>query len=495
MFSGLKNSISEMANKSKESLSKIFRSNTGASGGEEGVVDAEEQKRKQKLAEMFYKAAGEKFIHELCESLYASENENSGKDMKAVLKENNFKGRFVNIVINNVTKSLNDPTTGQSIRDIVFGSEDNPGLRKYIQDIFKISTCEYKDNDDEIYPFTERVLQKLFKPDDPTIPNILIKTLTHPDFISGVGSILPSVVLTKMVEIIHLELNKPTENDPSPQTGGANGSITNPDAEESNIPVAEAIPVEEPKGSYVGFTKGQPDLDEKTTQIVHEIKEGLNNNDLEVANQSQKRIIDIIESEYPETQSFSSVIQQNILTAIEKIMERFKDVLYEEIKTKVIDNYVNKFLDENTIKLQILYSILSYDPKTQSEKCCDNSFAVSRKIFEESIRKMLVHFKGNNQINEETITNICLHKDNGIMHYLHQTLLERQTSGDNSLKAMSSSVIGGRKIERKNIERKKSKKRKSKKISYNKSNKVEQSKKSTKKYSRLLSKRKRSQRK
>jgi hypothetical protein len=492
MISGFKNNISEMAKKSYESLSKL-NPLKGTSGGEEGEVDKKTKEEKDKLAKIFYQAAGEKFIHELCESLYASENEKSGQDNTPVLKENNFKGRFVNIVINNVTKSLNDPTTSQSIRDIVFGTEDNPGLRKYIQDIFKISTCEDKDNKDEIYPFTERVLQKLFKPDDPTIPNILIKTLTHPDFISDVGSILPSVVLTKMVDIIDLELNKPTENDPSPQTGGANGSITNPYAEESNIPVAEAIPVEEPKGSYVGFTKGQPDLDEKTTQIVHEIKEGLNNNDLEVANQSQKRIIDIIESEYPETQSFSSVIQQNILTAIQKIMDRFKDVLYEEIKTKVIDNYVNKFLDENTIKLQILYSILSYDPKTQSEKCCDNSFAVSRKIFEESIGKMLVHFKGIN--NEETIRTNCLDKNTGIMHYLHQTLLERQTSGDKSLKAIGTSIIGGRKLERKNIERKKSKKRRSKKTRYNKSSKVEQSKKSTKKYSGLLSKRKRSQRK
>jgi len=495
MFSGIKNGISEMAKKSKESLSKMISSNTGASAGEGGEVDKKTKEEKDKLAKIFYQAAGEKFIHELCESLYASENEKSGQDMKSVLKENNFKGRFVNIVIDNVTKSLDDPRTIQKIRDIVFGTEDNPGLRKYIQDIFKISTCEYKDNHDEIYPFTERVLQKLFKPDDPTIPDILIKTLTDPNVMSGVGSIEPSVVLTKMVEIIHLELNKSTVNVPSPQTGGANGSITNPDTQESNqpIPVSEAIPVEDSKESYVGFTKGQPNLDEKTTRVVNEIKEGLNNNDLDVANQSQKRIIDIIESEYPETQSFSSVIQQNILTAIQKIMERFKDVLYEEIKTKVIDNYVNKFLDENTIKLQILYSILSYDPKTQSEKCCDNSFAVSREIFEKSIGKILVQFKGIN--NEETISKICLDKDTGIMHYLHQTLLERQTSGDKSLKAIGSSIIGGRKLERKNIKIKKSKKRRSKKTRYNKSSKMEQSKKSTKKYSRLLSKRKRSHRK
>jgi Cu/Ag efflux pump CusA len=55
----------------------------------------------------------------------------------------------------------------QEIQGVIIGDDSNPGLKKYIQELFTLSTHS---TDDKIYAFTSRVLQGLFKKVDRAFP-------------------------------------------------------------------------------------------------------------------------------------------------------------------------------------------------------------------------------------------------------------------------------------------------------------------------------------
>ena len=225
----------------------------------------------------------------------------------------------------------------------------------------------------------------------------------------------------------------------------------------SNVPNSSTNP--EPQSQ---FTKdnSQPE-DAETMEITSELKKGLANTN--VANDTQNKIIDMMEWNYNQNVPFASVIQENIITAINKIMNQLKDELYTEIK-KIVDGYTNKFLDDGEIKLQILYSILSYNIDTENEKCCDKSFAISYEIFEESIGKLLVLFKEKKgkgiTLDKKKIYEECI-GENGIMSILNTVLLTKQAVQKSDIAALKN--VGGKSRKKRYNKSRKSKKTHSKK--------------------------------
>ena len=161
-------------------------SSVGDSLSEKSTTETKnEQIENEKI---FYQTAAENFVRTLCENIYTSKNVN-------------FKDNFNQLVINKVSESLNnDPTTNEKIRDGIFGNDANPGLKTYIQDLFKISACSQTKENVLVYPFTSRVLQKLFDKDDKTIPDILSDTLMTMKIISE-DVTLPKVLI-EMIKII-----------------------------------------------------------------------------------------------------------------------------------------------------------------------------------------------------------------------------------------------------------------------------------------------------
>lgn len=387
--------------------------------------EQENAKKKTQLNKIFYEMAAIEFIRTLCENIYTSENVN-------------FKDRFNEIVIKTVIDSLNnDPKTIQQIRDSIFGSDNQPGMRKYIQDLFRISTCSQK-KDEDIYPFTTRVLYKLFN-DDTTIPIILSKTIFK---MNNESVDLNSIgLMEKMLEEIENQLV--IINTEGEKISGGDDEENNPTTQPpSDVVAVNQIPPLN-ISSFSDFTKNNAQLSENTTTVSQEIKEDIDMTT--AANGSQKRLIDMMETNYTNGESFHSVIQDNIIKAIQKIMDKFKDELYEEVKKKVIDNYTGQFTDNFEIKLQILYSILSYNPDNENGNCCDNTFKVSYKIIEESIGKFLEVFKpkNRNDMTEDEILQLCSDKDLGIMHYLKQGLLTKQAAGNDFIRELNNQINTG----------------------------------------------------
>jgi hypothetical protein len=429
-----------------------------------------------------YEAAGKEFIRTLCENVYTSKNMN-------------LKDKFNEIIRDSVLKSLDDtstPSNGKSvseeIRGIIIGDDSTSGLKKYIQDLFIFSADS---TDDKIYSFTSRVLQGLFKKEDRVIPEILSQAIIE---LRGPTVPRSKEVLEKMSEILKNRLYKPDMPDVKIGGGLADTigaslrsntvSQGNPESEKPNIPSSNLLNLNqtcakleaEKKEKSDNFNKLNEDntnISEKDAKILNEIYDKLKSE----ANQSQVFLINKIVL----SNDFGKLIQENILKALTKLFERSKESIYEKITESIIQKFTNKFVEDGTIQLLILYSILSYEKTGDSRP--DNTFSIAHEIFEKAIDKTIQQMipSDNNPdfstVKDETIKNMS-YGDNGetygIMFQLRSNLFDNIASTATPINPTSRVLNEVNKM----VAGKKSKKGKTKK---GKSTKKSKSKKTTQK--------------
>jgi len=392
-----------------------------------------------------YQAAGIDFIRALCESVYTNE-------------ETSLKVRFNEIISDLVLKSLDDQkpsaetgkTMSDEIRTVIIGDASNPGLKKYIQELFTFSAHS---TDDKIYSFTSRVLQGLFKKNNRLIPEILSQAIiqlrensiapTSKDVLKQMTEILKnrldinqeaSVItggggsLSDVVSSVVSSIEPSTESKPKDNVMNTSTMTTQPNLSESCMKLdAEK---KELSNEFVTLNEKKVNISEKDAKILKEIYDKL----VPEANESQAFLINTIVSNY-KGKPFGEVIQENILKALAKMFKHSKESIYEKITESIIQKYTNEFIENGTIQLLILHSILSYEKTGDSS--ADNTFSKAHTIFETSIHKIIELIRQQDETNDfssipnDTIENMCLGDDGktfGIMFQLHNNLFDEISS-------------------------------------------------------------------
>lgn len=275
-----------------------------------------------KKFDIFFENAAKEFIQIICENIYTNDNMN-------------VKDSLNKTIINFINKSLNKPETLENMQTIVFGSY-NSGLTKYIQQLF---TFSMKAKNDNVYPFMERVLKIFINKNDKIIPEILSEALIQLVNDSNEETIPEDKILFYMEQIIKIKLDNPDAEDYE----NIEEINTNVEDTTQNMGVDEGLDEE------ANFEIVEKDLSKKTSKIVNVV---LTHNATDVNNK-------FIEYLSNDDSKYEEEIQKHILTAIDNMMDKMKDNIYDKIK-EIVDKYTEFFLNEKKIKLQILYSILSY---------------------------------------------------------------------------------------------------------------------------------------
>jgi hypothetical protein len=121
-----------------------------------------------------YKQIAEEISNIICRGIYTNKKEGTN------ISENMNK-----IITQKIIDTLNKDEISEKIQDIIFGNDDEKhpkGLRKYIQDLIRVSDGG---NKDEIYAFTGRILQTLFNTKENTIDAILESESIQPILYNG----------------------------------------------------------------------------------------------------------------------------------------------------------------------------------------------------------------------------------------------------------------------------------------------------------------------
>lgn len=334
-----------------------------------GIIP-EKEKEDCKEKKEFYTVAAKELIQILCNSVYDEKGEN-------------LKDHLRNSIVKKVNDILEDPNTEKTIRDDIFGKEDSDdGLRGFIRNLFRLSS--ESSESDRIYPFTGVVLQKLFNEKDQTISNLLEEAMQNNQTNDVNGKVIMGIMLDIIKErfkIGILEIKGGTDLDPNT--------------------------IQE-----ICENKKKKDEDEKEASLeFKETKEGLSQDTSKAhidltkdANKVDETIISRIISD----SNFEERIQTTVKSAISEMLPTFRNKLYN-VTTKVLDKYNETFLDNNEIKLQILYSILSYNEKNDKI----NTLSIANKLFEDAINEYLTNNNGNPKKSFIVILNELLMKKMG----------------------------------------------------------------------------------
>ena len=357
----------------------------------------------------FFKNAAKEFIQIICQNIYTNENVN----VKDSLNET---------IIDQINKSLDNPKTGEELRRIVFGNDCQTGLRRYIQHLF---TFSMKTKNANVYPFMYRVLKIFIHKEDTIIPEILgealVKLYTEVNELPILEDKFYKILLF-MEEIIYDKLQKTDFQDEDSSTDKI---VTINDVKSKSSNLSSSINKNSTNNDKLKGFKIIEKKPSKTTSIVVSAA----NNSLLLTGKAEsinKQFVDAMsDASYGEDEiPFNAKIQEQILKAIDSMFDKMKNNIYERI-AEIVDKYTKFLLNEKQIKLQILYSILSYkndelekevQEQTETEKekedknkieekkekesmimfnSVNNTFFIIHKIFEESIKNFM-----NNEFNK-----------------------------------------------------------------------------------------------
>ena len=380
-----------------------------------------------------YDAISVEIGNHICNNVYTDTEEKT-----------NIKGNINKMLIKVIQETFENPEYKEKIFDIIFEEEGNEkkkkgeskGLRKYIENLFKISAGHDRE---QIYAFTGRILQRLFNINNKTIDEV------YDDTNSSMND-SQDVIVQKMKEEIMNKLKTPNI-----KKGGAAGDWWNPfqqteekkekkeeEKEEKELDLNEEQ-IEQicnPKKEEYELTKFDANPSKETTEMIKEI-----------ANTVQNSIFDHIQG----TDSVKEKVETSIITALGKIIGSIKSDIYKTITQDISNKITSKFTDDKTIELQILYSILSYEIPDRREKMEDNTLYIAKKMFMQAIEEK------KNGAKESLVK---------ILHSFIEDAIKKKDSGVPGVEAfnslMNTSIQGG-KIKRRTKRTKKIKKTKRRK--------------------------------
>ena len=307
-----------------------------------GIPEKEDCKEKKE----FYAVAAKEIMKILCNSVYDEKGEN-------------LKDHLRNAIVKKVTSILDDPISEQTIRDDIFGKEgSDDGLRGFIRNLFRLSS-----ESDRVYPFTGVVLQKLFNKKDQSISNLLEEAMKKYNETNDNDNIYGKEIMGIMLDIIRERF----------KIGDSEIKGGNPDLDPNTIQEICVKKKEREEEASLEFKETKEGVSQDTNKAHIDLTKD--------ATKVDETIIQRIISD----SNFEERIQTTVKSAISEMLPTFRNKLYN-VTTEVVDKYTNTFLNNNEIKLQILYSILSYK-KTNQKNDMTNTLSIANQLFEEAMNK------------------------------------------------------------------------------------------------------------
>ena len=306
-----------------------------------------------------YEKISQEVANVICKGIYTNKKEGT-----------NMSENINKILTQKIIDSLNTDTINEKIQDIILGNDDEKhpkGLRKYIQDLIRV--CD-GGNKNEIYAFSGRVLQTLFNVQDKYIDNLFETDSIKPILYNG------SYTENDIIEMLKKEILKQlkgtliiSSTSSQVKTGGNDEvptSIETTKAMCQRIQKETVIPPESIELKEVSSvpTTLLSDLlqssNEIQTHIVGEIKTSINNEKIEYI----------------------------VNHAVEKIIKSVLGNISTKISDTVISKYTDAIMNDKTMKLQLLYSILSYDEQNNVDEygnMRDNTLYIAKELFAKAL--------------------------------------------------------------------------------------------------------------
>jgi len=410
-----------------------------------------------------YPKISEEISNIICKGIYTNTKDGTN------LTENINK-----VITQKVIDTISTDDIKIKIQDIIFGNDDNinpKGLRKYIQDLIKVSAGNDKD---QIYAFTGRILQKVFHPEDTTIDDLLnsdeIKKVLNDGVVKDNDII--QMMKTEILKTLEATLKGGVFNDSNPTTesvpnnkpdflGSIRNSFNFPEVpKENNCKKEQPPPLPAPI-----------ELKEITVAPGSQLNDFLN-----TSNDIQNHIVAEIERSVN-----TDRIQYMVNIALDKIIKAVLGNISNTVSDTIIHTYTDAIINNKTVKLQIFYSIISYDPSKDNgeygNKLENNTLYIAKELFTKALAK-----KRSKEGNQQKLVRILYDLITEEIATRGGDLLGRSVSAINSL--VNTKINGGitKRRNKKSGNKRKTKKtrknqtRKNKKIQ----NKIQNKRKNTK---------------
>lgn len=382
-----------------------------------------------------YKIIGDEIATIICKGIYTKKEVTTPKNN---CPETNLIENINIMITDSLTKQLKLPDIKENIQTIILGNGDerNPtGLRKYINSLIKVSAGKDKT---QIYAFTARILQVLFNKEDILLEQIFNKI----DYNNDEDSIIKKIK-DKIIEELKNTVN---ETEPCPLSCKV-GKKKKATAAEEPVEEAEEPPVVAPVGPSCPIIR----------KVLSEQTQLVNSDTCKFIDSAQSVLTDI--KTYLGQPEFIEKMQETLEKSIKTVLKDTLANITNSISTSVIDEYTKKFTNSRVIKLQLLYSILSYDLNDENDEnnLDDNTLYIAKEFFVNAVKKMKKEKKDGKFINKKTSITLVFNE------ILVQAIQER-SGGDytgSAVTALTSSIVnssitGGR---RKTGKRRKTEKR------------------------------------
>jgi len=334
-----------------------------------------------------YQKISEEISNIICKGIYT--NKKDGTNMSENINK---------IITQKLVDALNIDKISEKIQDIIFGNDDEKhpkGLRKFIQDAIKV--CD-GGNKEEIYPFTGRILQTIFNTNETIMDDVLemdeIKRAlndnvqTEKDIIELMkkqilAQLSGSLKMKESIEtIVPSEPPKVSPSEPSKEPdflGNIKNMFSFPNVPESKETTEAACKKET---TAVASLPSPIELKEVATPPTTQLSDFL-----KTSNEIQTHIVSEIERSINKEK-----IEYIVNTALEKIINSVLGKISNTISETVISKYTDSIVNNKTMKLQILYSILSYDEKTDvddygNSKKNDNTLYIAKELIMQALAK------------------------------------------------------------------------------------------------------------
>ena len=390
----------------------------------------------------------------------------------------NLKDEFIKLIVNAVNSALEGESQNMNaqMKDIIL-----PPMTKYINDLVELTSGEGIDG------FKARVLRKIFNEKNSIIRIVLKEALKElpKSSLDDVDTIMDEMKTAAMEQLEGTkpeesvisddeneededevdnieegeevdrepdayddekkeEVNRKKKNDGYRQLEGGATSV-----DEEKDPVEElqsckrVVKKDEEVSGIQEFKKADETVSAQTAEISKEIMEDLKKTGNSISTSING--IDVAEAMIP-----------RINIAFDAFFEKYKDRIYKELLEKTVNHHTDSFIEDDEIKLQLLFSILSADDKSQP------FFIKAKSIIQNTLGKLLEETKDTKENIETRKTQIA---DNFLKKLTDET---RDIINGDAGNALSETIKqfrdgGGRKSKTRNNPRKTKKAKKAKK--------------------------------
>ena len=366
-----------------------------------------------------YKIIGDEIATIICKGIY-TKKEGDLENPQNNCPETNLIENINMMITKSIIQQLTVPDIKENIQTIILGNGDkiNPtGLRKYINSLIKVSAGNDKT---QIYAFTARILQVLFNKKDKTFDSILggIKYDDDSD-----EDIIEKIKV-KILEELQREGGQGEEGQGQGQ--GQEEKKVEAQAQEKVEAQVTKVEAQETESSCKIILMSNP---------VSEQRKLVNSDTVKFVDSAQSVLMGI--NTYLSGEEFKEKIKETLDTSIKTVLEGTLANITNSISTSVIDEYTKKFTNSRVIKLQLLYSILSYDLSDEDDEndLKNNTLYIAKEFFVQAV-KMKKEKKDGKPITTDSITTL--------FNEILVTAIRQRSGGDytgSAVTALTSSIV------------------------------------------------------